>query len=122
MVKKVCVKENDNEIVISGDLSITAREEILDVCSRWKNMFLFGLPHHATKRKLAAKAGIIYKKWADCPKVCISYVPVERSNGDLIIKLLFSNTDTAPHTEKEIDYLISLFQQDGVEEIESLNL
>ncbi len=121
MVKKVFVNDEDNGIVIGGDLSVTAKEEILDICSRWKNMFLFGLPHHATKRKLAAKAGIIYEKWKDCPKVCISYIPMER-DGDLVIKLLFSETSEEPHTEEEIEYLISLLQQHIIEEIETLNL
>ncbi|MEE0887934.1 MAG: hypothetical protein U0L97_01820 [Candidatus Saccharimonadaceae bacterium] len=122
MVKKVYLNDEDNGIVISGDLSITAREEILDVLNRWKNMFLLGYPHHSAKRKISAKAGIIYKKWTDCPKVCITYLPVQRSNGDLVIKLLFSNTDKTPHTKEEIDYLISMFQQHVVEEIEALNL
>ncbi len=122
MVKNVYVKDNDNGIVLDGGLTITAREEILDVCSRWKNMFQFGYPHHSAKRKLSAKAGIIYKRWADCPKVCISYLPIQRSNGDLVIKLLFSNTSKEPHTQKEIEYLISLFQQHVIEEIEALNL
>ena len=119
-VKKVYVNdENDNAIVIDGSLSNVEREEVLDMCSRWKNMFLFGLPHHATKRKLAAKAGIIYEKWKDCPKVCISYIPMER-DGNLVIKLLFSETSEKPHTEEEVGYLISLFQQNIIEEIESL--
>lgn len=121
MVKSVYVKDEDNGIVLDSGLSITAREEVLDVCSRWKNMFLIGYPHHSNKRKLSAKAGIIYKKWEDCPKVCISYLPMERENGDLVIKLLFSNTSKEPRTKKEIDYLISLFQQYVVEEIEALN-
>ena len=122
MVKKIYLNDEDNGIVISGDLSITAREEILDVLNRWKNMFLLGYPHHSAKRKISAKAGIIYKKWTDCPKACITYLPVQRSNGDLVIKLLFSNTDKTPRTKEEINYLISMFQQYVAEEIEALNL
>lgn len=122
MVKKIYLNDEDNGIVISGDLSITAREEILDVLNRWKNMFLLGYPHHSAKRKISAKAGIIYKKWTDCPKVCITYLPVQCSDGDLVIKLLFSNTDKTPRTKEEINYLISMFQQYVAEEIEALNL
>lgn len=120
MIKKVFVNSgDDNAIIIDGNLSDVTKEEILDICSRWKNMFLFGYPHHAEKRKLSAQAGIIYKKWADSPKVCISYIPQQLENGDLSIKLLFSNT--TKQSDQEIVYLISLFQQHVVEEIESLN-
>lgn len=119
-VKKVYVNdENDNAIVIDGSLSNVEREEVLDMCSRWKNMFLFGLPHHATKRKLSAKAGIIYKKWTESPKVCISYIPKQLKNGDLAIKLLFSST-SKKRAKAERLYFIQLFQQNIIEEIESL--
>ena len=122
-VKKIYVNsENDNAIVIDGNLSDVAKEEVLDICSRWKNMFLFGLPHHAAKRKISAEAGIIYDKWKDSPKVCISYLPRQLENGDLAIKLLFSNTSTPPRSEQEVVYFISLFQQHVAEEIESLNI
>ena len=123
MVKKVYVENgNDNAIIIDGNLSTITREEILDICSRWKNMFLFGYPHHSKKRKLSAKAGIIYEEWKDSPKVCISYIPSQLENGGLSIKLLFSNTSPRLHSEEEITYLISLFQQNVIEEIESLQL
>lgn len=121
MVKKVYVNNgDDNAIVIDGDLSVVVREEILDICSRWKNMFLFGYPHHAKKRKISAEAGIVYDEWKDSPRVCISYIPSQLENGDLSIKLLFSNTSASPHSDQEINYLISLFQQHVIEEIESL--
>lgn len=123
MIKEIYANsENDNAIVIDGNLSTVVREEILDICSRWKNMFLFGFPHHATKRKISAEAGIIYDKWEDSPKVCISYLPRQLENGDLVIKLLFSNTSTPPRSEQEVVYFISLFQQHVAEEIESLKI
>ena len=59
-IKKVFVEDgNDNGIIIDGsNLSTVVKEEILDACSRWKNMFLFGYPHHEEKRIISAEAGI----------------------------------------------------------------
>lgn len=122
MVKEVYINSsNDNAIILDGNPSTVVKEEILDICSRWKNMFLFGYPHHAKKRRMSAKAGIIYDEWLDSPRVCISYIPKQLENGNLSIKLLFSNTSPRKHSEKEIIYLISLFQQKVIEEIESLH-
>ena len=118
-VKKVYANsETDNAIIIGNNLSTIEKEELLDICSRWKNMFLLGYPHHSAKRKLSAKAGIIYEKWAGSPKVCISYIPKTLDCGDLSIQLLFSST--SQRTETERLYFIQLFQQNVIEEIEFL--
>ena len=121
-IKKVFVEdENNNGIIIDGsNLSTVVKEEILDACSRWKNMFLFGYPHHEEKRIISAEAGIRYEHWAESPGVCITYLPKQLENGDLLISCLFSDTTSRPHSKDEKALLISLFQQHVIEEIEKI--
>ena len=126
-VKKVYVEEKEdgtinNAIIIDGsELSDVAIEEILDICSQHKNLFLFGYPHHKEKRMIAAHAGLIYQKWQDSPRVCIAYTLKKLSDGDLAIELLFSNTSPRVRSQREIAQLLSLFQQNVLESIEALN-
>lgn len=123
-IKKVFVEDgNDNGIIIDGsNLSTVVKEEILDACSRWKNMFLFGYPHHEEKRIISAEAGITYEYWAESPGVCISYLPKQLENGDLLISCLFSNTTHRSCSEDEKALLISLFQQNVIEEIQKITI
>ena len=97
---------------IKGFLSIEDREKIMAICHQKKNLYMEGYPHGHQKRQKLAKAGIIYKKWEDSPRVVICYLPKMIENGLEITALPSSAKE---NTTAELRLIAQQWQQDVID-------
>ena len=112
-------------IIIDGtDKNNQARENILGVCHKYKHLYLDGYPHgKKTRRRLYDKAGIVYQKWEESPKICIMYrlVPDE-SAGKILIKAFIANLEetSSKYTKRELSLFLQQWQQSVADEVATL--
>ena len=95
-------------------------QKIMDICHKFKHLYMEGYPCGRKTRKNAKKR---YKKWVDCPEICFTYlVTNDNASHNLAIHVLVSDIQSLlkRYTEKEIEYYIQMFTQDIADEVITL--
>lgn len=100
--------------VVKGDLSNNDKEKILEICLKYKKLYMDGYPHGRDKRLKLAKAGVIYTEWEGSPHVTICYLPKTLPDGLEITAL--------PSAKKgksavELQLIAQKWQQDVIDAI-----
>ena len=114
-IRVTSVNGENLTFIVEGNLSSKDRERIMEICHQTKNLYMEGYPHGRPKRQKLAKAGIIYKKWEECPGVTICYLPKKLKNGLQITALPSAEKGKS---EAELHRLAQQWQQDVVDAIE----
>ena len=92
-------------------------QKVMDICHKYKHMYKDGYPCGRKTRKESKKR---YKKWAECPEICFTYLVSDDNEGHyLTIHALVSDTDSLlkKYTEEEIEYFRQMYTQDVADEI-----
>ena len=114
-VQKITSVNGENlTFLVRGKLSTKDREKIMAICHEQKNLYMEGYPHGRVKRQKLAKAGIIYKKWKDCPGVTICYLPKTTKDGLEITALPSAEKG---RNERELNLIAQNWQQDVIDAI-----
>ena len=90
---------------------------IMDICHEYKHLYMEGYPC-GRKTRLKNKKRI--KKWAECPKICFTYlVTNDTKNHNLAIKILVSDTQNLKkiYSDREIEYYMQMYTQDVADRI-----
>ena len=95
-------------------------EKIMNICHKFKHLYLEGFPCGCKTRKNSKKK---MKKWADCPGVCFTYwVTNDSENHNFTINILVSDIKNLleKYTEREIEHFKQNYTQDVADAIASI--
>lgn len=105
-----------------GDKKVNTEtaEKIFRICMKKKKLYLSGYEHsHDTRVKMAG-LGIIFKKWEDCPEMCITFTFHKDEDRVIIGAQVAQNGKTKRRPLDEQNYFLMQWQQDVADEIEQV--
>ena len=115
-IKITSVNGETLTFVVKGDLSVDDKEKILEICLKYKKLYMDGYPHGRDKRLILAKAGVIYTEWEGSPHVTICYLPKTLPDGLEITALPSAKKGKST---PELHRIAQQWQQDVVDAIEA---
>lgn len=113
----------DNCINIDGiDINAEAIEKVMNICHKYKHLYLDGYPHGRGTRKKLAETGVVFKKWRNSPHICISYIIRKSSENGLSIEAIVANKEKIKnkYSDEELRLFLYNWQQDVAENIEPM--
>lgn len=109
MIKVVEVTEEKIELEGISFLDGEKVEQIMNICHKYKHMFLDGYPCGRKTRKISSEK---YRKWEESPGICFTYtITDDNSCHHLMIKVFVSEEDKLlkKYSAKEILHYKELY-------------
>ena len=96
-------------------------QKILDICHKWKHMYMEGYPCGRTTRKQSKTR---FKRWGSHPGICFTYLLTDdNEKHNLAIHVIISDMQKLrkKYSEREIMYYAQMYLQNVADEIISIN-